>query len=173
MPNDDVTDANIFQSCLVPLQLVCGTRKIVWQNPTPSSPRYCRPIRIRFLKESADVTNDEINYITSKIDALESTQFTQEGLTASVKHTMTLTMVDAKVCNAATETSSTMRCYICGATSKQFNDLNIKMNVDVDALNFGLSVLHARICLFESVLHLSYKLPIKNGRQDQRLTKPL
>uniref|UniRef100_A0A2H1VR95 SFRICE_028308 n=1 Tax=Spodoptera frugiperda TaxID=7108 RepID=A0A2H1VR95_SPOFR len=32
-------------------------------------------------------------------------------------------MVDGKVCNAATHTKATMRCYLCGATSSQFNNL--------------------------------------------------
>lgn len=160
MQNEDSTDSNIFQSCLVPLQLKCG-KKIVWQNPTPSSPRYCRPIRIRFAKESTDLTNEEIDYILSKIENRENSQFINDDLSANVKHTLRLTMVDAKVCNAATQTSSTMRCYICGATSKQFNNLNVKMPVDTDALEFGLSILHARIRFLESVLHLSYKLPIR------------
>lgn len=70
-------------------------------------------------------------------------------------------MVDAKVCNDVTDTKSTMRCYICGATSKDFNDLTKAMEVDQNALQFGLSILHARIRLFESILHLAYKLPIK------------
>ncbi|KAL4708238.1 hypothetical protein ACJJTC_013807 [Scirpophaga incertulas] len=87
MQNEDSTDSNIFQSCLVPLQLKCGN-KIVWQNPTPSSPRYCRPIRIRFAKETADLTNEEIEYISSKIDLLENRQFiNDDGLSANVKHT--------------------------------------------------------------------------------------
>ena len=158
---NDATDSNIFQSCMVPLQVVCGknTKKIIWQNPTPSSPRYCRPIRIRFVKESTDTTNDEISYIRNQIDSLENNLFTREGLSASVKHSMAFTMVDGKVCNAATQTKSTMRCYICGATSKLFNDLTIKKDVNDEALSFGLSILHARIRLFESILHLSYKLP--------------
>lgn len=160
MQNEDYTDSNIFQSCLVPLQLKCRS-KIVWQNPTPSSPRYCRPIRIRFAKESTDLTNEEIEYMLSKIEQLENSQFINDGLSINVKHTLTLTMVDAKVCNAATQTSSTMRCYICGATSKQFNNLNNKMPINIESLDFGLSILHARIRLFESVLHLSYKLPIR------------
>lgn len=163
MQNNDASDSNIFQSCLVPLQLVCGKNKkrVIWQNSIPSSPRYCRPIRIRFVKETTDITNDEINYVQNQIDSLENSQFTGQGVSASVKHTMTLTMVDGKVCNAATQTTSTMRCYICGATSKQFNDLSIKKDVDIEALSFGLSILHARIRLFESILHLSYKLPVK------------
>lgn len=160
MQNEDYSDSNIFQSCLVPLQLKIG-KKIVWQNPTPSSPRYCRPIRIRFAKESTDLTNEEIECISSKIEQLENSQFIKDGLSANVKHTLKLTMVDAKVCNAATQTSSTMRCYICGATSKQFNNLNIQLPIDIEALEFGLSILHARIRLFESVLHLSYKIELK------------
>ncbi|CAH1986018.1 unnamed protein product [Acanthoscelides obtectus] len=130
-------------------------------NPTPSSPRYCRPIRISFIKETTDTTNNEIKYIQNQIDALENSVFTREGISASVKHAMAFTMVDEKVCNAATQTASTMKCYICGATPKLFNDLSIKRDVDSGALSFGLSILHARIRLFQSILHLSYKLPVK------------
>lgn len=70
-------------------------------------------------------------------------------------------MIDAKVCNAAANTASTMKCYICGQTSKEFNKLNKKSPENPDALKFGLSILHARIRLFESLLHLSYKIPLK------------
>lgn len=160
---NDATDCNVFQSSFVPLRLLYGTnkQKVLWQNPTPSSPRYCRPIRIRFVKESVDITQEEIEYVENAINCLQHTKCSLESKSYSVKHTMALTMVDAKVCNAATETTSTMRCYICGATSKEFNDLTIKKDVDVDALSFGLSTLHARIRIFESILHLSYKLPVK------------
>lgn len=162
MQNEDANDSNIFQSSFVPLQLICATKKkVVWQNPTPSSSRYCRPIRIRFIKESINITNSEINYIENALNSLQNTAFEQGGIPLSIKHVMTLTMVDAKVCNAATSTSSTMRCYICGATSKQFNDLNTRNTVDTDALEFGLSVLHARIRFLESILHLAYKIPVK------------
>ncbi|CAH0560552.1 unnamed protein product [Brassicogethes aeneus] len=153
---NDATDSNIFQSSFVPLRLVFGA-KTIWQNPTPSSPRYCRPIRIRFVKETVNITQEEIRYVENSISTLQNTIFLMENKSYSVKHTM----VDAKVCNAATQTTSTMRCYICGATSKEFNDLTIKKDVDADALSFGLSTLHARIRLFESILHLLYKLTVK------------
>lgn len=161
--DNDSDDSNIFQSSFVPLQLICDTqnRKIVWQNPTPSSPRYCRPIRIRFVKESVDITNDEISYVENAANLLENTNISMGDKNYSVKHTMMLTMIDGKVCNAATLNTSTMRCYICGLTSKHFNDLTNKGDVKIESLKFGLSVLHARIRLFESLLHLAYKLPIK------------
>lgn len=73
-------------------------------------------------------------------------------------------MVDGKVCNAVTETSSAQRCYICNLTSKDFNNLDKVLSmqvIDPSRLQFGLSVLHAWIRFFECVLHLGYKLPIK------------
>ena len=79
----------------------------------------------------------------------------------SVKHTMILAMVDGKVCNALTNTASTMRCYICGATSKHFNKLSRTREVGPNAIKFGRSILHARIRFFESLLHLAYKLPLR------------
>lgn len=160
--NSSDSDANIFQSSFVPLQLSFGQQnKIVWRNPVPSSPRYCRPIRIRFIKESVDTTNEEIGYIENKINSLEDTHITHINKTFSVKHVMTLTMVDAKVCNAATLTKSTMKCYICGATSKDFNNLSLSKPINEESLKYGLSILHARIRLFEALLHIAYKLPVK------------
>lgn len=82
---------------------------------------------------------------------------------------MLFTVVDGKVCNAATHTKSTMRCYICDATSSEFNDLTKKRACKKENLSFGLSLLHARIRFFENILHLAYKLPIK--KWNVRLTE--
>lgn len=92
-------------------------------------------------------------------EALQPSEFVLSEMLLSTKHVMTLTMVDAKVCNAATSTTSTMRYYICGGTSKEFNNLKIKKTIDIDAIQFGLSVLHARIRFFESILHS--KIPVQ------------
>lgn len=157
--NEADTDANIFQSSVVPLQLIYGDdKKILWQNPTPSSPRYCRPIRIRFVKETADVTNEEIDYISSQIEALENTSVGDDYF---IKHKILFTMVDGKVCNSATHTKSTMRCYICDATTAEFNDLTKKRPSKKENFKFGLSLLHARIRFFESILHVAYRLTVK------------
>ncbi|KAK5648375.1 hypothetical protein RI129_003267 [Pyrocoelia pectoralis] len=72
-------------------------------------------------------------------------------------------MVDGKVCNALTSTRSTQKCFICGATSKDFNRIDEMINraITTENLEFGLSVLHGWIRMFECLLHLAYKLPIK------------
>ncbi|CAG5056982.1 unnamed protein product [Parnassius apollo] len=155
-------DANIFLSSLVPVRMIVSingeTRKIIWQNPVPSSVRFCRPIRARFIHETKDITKEEITYIEEQARNLKETT----GMEVSVKinHNILLTMVDGKVCNAATDTASTMRCYICGQTSKDFNKLEIG-NVCEESLKFGLSILHARIRFFELLLHLAYKAPLQ------------
>lgn len=164
---DGESDANIFLSSFVPLRIVCGKdkKKVIWQNPTPSSPRFCRPIRFQYVKESTDVTNEEIRYVESSLKALKRTEINFKETKCYFEHKFEMTMVDGKICNAATGTKSTSRCYICGATSKDFNNIEEKETSSFTGVNFGLSVLHARIRLFESVLHLAYKLPVKKYRE--------
>ncbi|CAG9787162.1 unnamed protein product [Diatraea saccharalis] len=135
-------------------------KKNIWQNPTPSSPRYCRPIRIRYVKENTDGTNEEIEYVETQIKELSKTKIDE----ISIKHKIVFIMVDGKVCNAATHTKSTMRCYICGATSSDFNDLTTERPCNTENMRFGLSLLHARIRFFESILHVAYKLPVMKWR---------
>lgn len=174
LDDETASDASIFQSSLVPLQIL-SKEKIIWQNPTPSSPRYCRPIRIIFAKESVDLTNSEITYIQDAISKLKDTEINLDERRYNIKHTLFLTMVDAKICNAATNTTSTMKCYVCGASSKTFNDLSNNQAVNEEVLTFGLSILHARIRFFESLLHLSYKLPVKKWQirkeADKKVTR--
>lgn len=72
-------------------------------------------------------------------------------------------MIDGKICNAITATASTQRCYLCGLTSRDFNNIDKVLHVEVDKkqFKFGLSILHAWIRLLESILHLAYKLPLQ------------
>lgn len=166
---DGNSDANIFLSSLVPLRLSHGD-KIIWQNPLPSSPRFCRPIKIRFVKEDNDVTNEEIAYIEQQAQELVMTSVSEH---INVKHVLLPTMVDGKVCNAATKTASTLRCYICRKTSTTFNDLDTSFPENPETFKFGLSILHARIRFFEFLLHLSYKIKanVKKGRVSEKSDK--
>lgn len=74
---------------------------------------------------------------------------------------MIFNIIDRKICNAVIQTYSTQRCYLCGLTLKNFNNINLVLEADIDEATskFGLSTLHA--CFLENLLHLSYKLPIK------------
>ncbi|XP_017473241.1 PREDICTED: uncharacterized protein LOC108364163 [Rhagoletis zephyria] len=158
----EATDSSVLITSIVPLRLECG-EKIIWQNPRPSSTRFCRPLKIEFIKETAITSKLEHDRVSEEIKHLNNSTVELGEKVVVVRHSLILSMIDGKVCNALTETTSTQKCYLCGSTSKDFNqiDKTIKKEINTDNLQFGLSILHGWIRFFECLLHLSYKLPIK------------
>ena len=109
--NSDVDDNTVFISSLLPIRLQDKSNsKIIWENPRPSSPWFCRTSKFKFIKESNEVTNEEINGIKHEIE--NSSPLTLNN-NIEIGYAMALTMVDNKVCNVITGTSSAMKCYIC------------------------------------------------------------
>lgn len=106
---------------------------------------------MRFIKENKDITKDEIQYTENQARNIQATKVLEN---INIKHTLLPAMVDGKICNAATNTSSTMRCFICGKTSKTFNDLSLEIMENPETFKFRLSILHARIRFFEFLLRL-------------------
>lgn len=159
--SSDDTDEFLFMFSFVPLQLRDESGNIAWQNPRPSSTTYCRPMKFIFSKESTDLTVCETNVVLEEINGLQPTKSSVIGTEVSVKHELLFTMIDGKVCNALTETSSSQKCYICGATPKLMNDESREFVANRNNLGFGLSTLHAWIRSFECLLHISYRLEIK------------
>ena len=82
--NNTDCDTNIFQSSLVPLRMIVRIdgeqKKIIRQNPVISSPRFCRPIRIRFISEPKDITIGEIEHIKKIINDFQGNKGTQLNL---------------------------------------------------------------------------------------------
>lgn len=66
------SDNHIFCSSIVPLQLENKKNHVVlWRNPHPSSSRFCRPIRIQYVRETAEVSKEEENYLKHQIKNLK------------------------------------------------------------------------------------------------------
>lgn len=162
------SNESIFFTSYVPLQLVhvdslTKESTVVWKNPRPSSPRFCRPIKIECAKESVDLIKKTTDYVEEQINNLNPFETTVDGKKVCVTCILTLTMIDTKVCNSLSDTMSAMRCYLCNCTSKSFNDIDKMLNQEfiTEHLKFGLSSLHCWIRCFEFLLHLSYKLDIQ------------
>ncbi|CAH0553562.1 unnamed protein product [Brassicogethes aeneus] len=103
----------------------------------------------------------EIGLIERQIDHLRPTSIYINKTERLIKQKLVMTMVDGKICNAITETSSSI-CYICGSTPKKMNNLeNQKIVKNPKYYCFGLSSLHAWIRCFECLLHISYRLDIR------------
>jgi hypothetical protein len=60
---EDASDSDIFITSVVPFQLhstkTSGDKITHWQNPRPSSVKYCHPIQIQFKKETAQLAKEE------------------------------------------------------------------------------------------------------------------
>lgn len=73
--SEDSSDAHMFLTSFIPLQIIgfdLDSKKdlVIWKNPKPSSTRFCRPIRIQFLKENVESTLCEKQYIDDQITHL-------------------------------------------------------------------------------------------------------
>lgn len=177
---ENTSDSSMFFISIVLLQLYAtlNERKvIIWNNPAPSSTRYCRPIKFLFTKETRDVILREVESIKHQILVLQPTQILTEKLKFEVKSNLVLCMIDGKVCNALSAYTSSQVCYICGASPKNMNNLEAlsNRNVDTNMLEFGISPLHSWIRCFECMLHIAYRIEIKTwcvrGEENKEIVK--
>lgn len=122
-----IEDGSLFVSFYCPLQLICKSNaydpdQIVWKNPRPSSTRYCRPIHFQFAKETKELSVEQEAYFKNKISNLRLSSFIfNSSCEIKALHSLHLTMVDGKVCSALSDKS----CYICGATPKEMNYIQV------------------------------------------------
>lgn len=179
--NESNSDSSIFFTSIVPIRLSLRQISkpddvIIWQNLRPSSARFCRPIKLQFCKETKELTNREKANMDSQINTLVPFSTKLGDINIEVSYDIFLTMIDVKVGNALTDNNSTQKCFVCGATSKQFNDIekvSLRSVINKDYLKLGLSTLHAWIRFFECLLHLAYKQCIKKwqARSAEEKTK--
>ncbi|CAF1063912.1 unnamed protein product, partial [Brachionus calyciflorus] len=66
--SNDSSDKCLFSVMFVTLDLrISGKPTSLWKNATPSSTRFCRPIKIKFNKETAELIRTERDNIESQI----------------------------------------------------------------------------------------------------------
>lgn len=76
---------------------------------------------------------------------------------------MLFTMLDGSAISTLSGTNAGQNCFICGATPKTMNRIDvIEENIRTENYKYGLSSLHCWIRSFETLLHISYKLPFKS-----------
>lgn len=162
LPSDS-TDKNLLMASMVPLSLKASSNETVWQNKTPSSTRYCRPICFEFTKETKEKVLDLVNTMTNDISNLKNTTVMSFGKEIIVHHNLVFTMLDGKTAQTVTNTTSGAVCYICKAKPTEMNNLeNISERaINNEACKLGISSLHARIKFMECILHLGYNLPFE------------
>lgn len=160
--NHDDTDEYMFVISFVPIRIIrYSNRSVIWENPRPSSPRFCRIIKFMYKKETQQLIKEECEYVKKQISDLRPTivKIDDNGLNIRVNHELIMSMIDGKVCNVIAENKSSQRCYICNVTSKEMNR-NIVNEPNEDMYQFGISSLHAYIRCMECLLNISHRLDI-------------
>lgn len=160
----NISDSSLLFTSLVPLQLTAVNTEnksecILWSNTKPSSTQYCRPLKLEFVKETDETSLKEKSHYETQIQQLKPLERVINARKILVEYELAMTMIDGKVCNAVTGTKSSLRCYLCDATSTKFNDIDemLKRPVNVDHYKLGLSTLHAWIRCFECCIHIAYQ----------------
>lgn len=159
-PNASNTDESLFATSLIPLRWSTKDNVILWNNRASQSTRFCRPISLQYVKESADIIATQKASIEAEIDELQTLEVDLNNVNVRIHFSLFLTLIDGKVLNIITNTKSTQACPICHATPKQFNDLSNRSKTtfipDPKSLQYRVSPLHAWIRFFECCLHISY-----------------
>ena len=162
----NLSDSNLFATTLIPLRLLGTDNSILWNNKTPQSARFCRPIKLQTIKESKTLILTEKRNVEEQINQLEALEVALDDThRIQIHFSLFLTLIDGKVLNIITGKKSMQTCPICHATPRTFNDLSNKTNgtflPNSNALMHGISPLHAWIRIFECCLHISYRIHLK------------
>lgn len=116
-------------------------KDIIWSYPTPSPTKLCRPLKMQFLKETVDISKRETQLVKDQIQTLSETTFTTNSLQMLlIKHDLYMTMIDMKMINYLTNTSS-QKCYLCGASPVEMNNLEklLQKPIIEDYLQYGIT----------------------------------
>ena len=173
--NEELSENNdetcIFATFLCPVQVwinVGGNKELLWQNPVPSSPIYCRPVKLEFIKETDEAIIKEFDRMATEITNINPTIL--EGI--CVSHEFIPTMVDGKVVQKLSDVSSSSSCYLClpPTTPKGMNDYRSVYSKETseEMLKYGISPLHLYLNCLDCILHLGYRMEIKKWQ----VTKP-
>lgn len=173
---DKISDSHLYMTSVVPLKLSFSEdiNKSVWNNNKASSTQYCRTLQFAYVKETPEVIRKEKKRVDGEISQLRESELTISNRNFKVKHQLYYTMIDGKTAQSVTETPAASSCFICGATTSKMNKIEEVQArpVNKEALQFGMSPLHARIKLMECLLHVAYNIEFKRGRVDSN-TRPI
>ena len=107
-----------FLTAVTPLKLVIDDVEI-WTNPKPNSPYFTRPLRLKFAKETAELTKDEARSLREEISNLHGLIVDEENLKGEIVFHCEVCMLDGKFVNSITETKSTQTCNVMCVESNQ------------------------------------------------------
>lgn len=149
----EIDESVIFTVAFVPLRLEDYEKKIIWENPSSSSVRFCRTVEFQYEKETTQTIKSKFLFYQRKTQLLEPTLMEE----IEVNHIFKWTMLDGKVVNAITGSPST-GCHICKKSLKEMQNIENDFQPIEENLKLGTSVLHLWINILNNFLKIIYKI---------------
>ena len=132
--------------------------KFVWNNLTPQSYRFFRPLQMSHKKEDDEFSPETYNCLSTQITNLRPFTFTMfNGNRVTIEFTTSKTLFDGKCVNAITCNRATNRCPVCLETAWNFDSKEADFTPIEDTLFNGLGLLHCEIKTFDNLLHIAYR----------------
>ncbi|CAH0558999.1 unnamed protein product [Brassicogethes aeneus] len=85
LSSSTATDSSVFMISMVPILLKNEVNTKVWENPQPSSTKYCRPINFEYIKESSEVITREVEKVNAQIGKIDSFKYGLSSLHAWIR----------------------------------------------------------------------------------------
>jgi len=114
------TDSSLFATTLIPLRLIDAFGNILWNNRTPPSIRFCRLLKLEFIKGTKANILEEEESIRKEIDSLEAFHVKIDENKSVEINCKFLTVIDGKVLNVLTDTKSSQACRFAALHQKTF-----------------------------------------------------
>ena len=147
----------LLATTFVALQLtaeVFGNSVLIYENPRLASAYGCRPLRFWFVEEKETTAKSEIARLKSEAAQLVEFEWAP-GIVISFKSIFS--MNDTKIMNFVWEIRSAKRCFLCGATSIQFNTYMV-FQADLEKLgDHCMSILHYLLRVFENIFNVEIR----------------
>lgn len=88
----NANDSTMFITAIVPVVIQNYSTNIVWENPAPNSIRLCRPLRLKYEKETNEAVETEYKRMQAEITKLKEYSIINENGSLNIKHVLVLTM---------------------------------------------------------------------------------
>lgn len=95
--DSNISDSSLFATTCIPLRLITSTGIVLWNNSTTQSVRFCRPISLKWLKETKETTLAQKKFIDDQFEELESFEIKVEDCFLQVHFSLHLTLIDGIV----------------------------------------------------------------------------
>jgi len=155
------SDSTLFATTIIPLRIQTENKIVLWNNRTPQSIRFCRPLHLKYAKETKELVLQEKYNINQEILELQDLELHLGDNLLRIKYKLFMTLIDGKILNILTGNKCSQSCPICGATPQKFakvEDLRSEVfEPKPNTLQYGISPLHAWIRFFECIIHISYR----------------